>query len=121
VEALGLEGATWSGRNEDEYVVVLDTPGQVEAVRPDLGRIRRLPVSRVLVTGAEGIIGVQIDSCKWREDVSRQGTTRQGFKIIVTVVGTAIAPIRDDKPDARQAGLRITPARHLGTTGSPTI
>jgi predicted PhzF superfamily epimerase YddE/YHI9 len=54
VEALGLEGATWSGCNEDEYVVVLGTPGQVEAVRPDLERIRRLPVSRVLVTAAGG-------------------------------------------------------------------
>lgn len=54
MEALGLEGAVWFGCNEDEYVVVLGTPGQVEAVRPDLGRIRRLPVSRVLVTAAGG-------------------------------------------------------------------
>jgi predicted PhzF superfamily epimerase YddE/YHI9 len=54
VEALGIEGAVWFGGNEDEYVVVLSSPGQVEAVRPDLGRIRRLPVSRVLVTAAGG-------------------------------------------------------------------
>jgi predicted PhzF superfamily epimerase YddE/YHI9 len=54
MEALNLQGSTWFGRNQDEYVVVLDTPGQVEAVRPDLGRIRRLPVSRVLVTAAGG-------------------------------------------------------------------
>jgi predicted PhzF superfamily epimerase YddE/YHI9 len=52
--ALNLHGASWFGCNDDEYVVVLDTPGQVEAVRPDLGRIRRLPVSRVLVTAAGG-------------------------------------------------------------------
>ena len=32
----------------------LDTPGQVQSVRPDLERIRRLPVSRVLVTAAGG-------------------------------------------------------------------
>jgi hypothetical protein len=31
-------------------VVVLDAPGRVEAVRPDPAQIRRLPVSRVLVT-----------------------------------------------------------------------
>jgi predicted PhzF superfamily epimerase YddE/YHI9 len=54
MEALGLEGTVWFGYNEDEYVVVLGAPGQVEAVRPDLGRIRRLPVSRVLVTAAGG-------------------------------------------------------------------
>jgi hypothetical protein len=33
---------------------MLDTPGQVQSVRPDLERIRRLPVSRVLVTAAGG-------------------------------------------------------------------
>jgi PhzF family phenazine biosynthesis protein len=55
MEALGLQGTIWFGCNKDEYVVVLDTPGQVEAVRPDLGRIRRLPVSRVLVTAAGGV------------------------------------------------------------------
>jgi predicted PhzF superfamily epimerase YddE/YHI9 len=54
LEALNLRGTSWFGRNEDEYVVVLDTPGQVEAVRPSLERIRRLPVSRVLVTAAGG-------------------------------------------------------------------
>ena len=54
VQALNLQDASWVGRNEDEYVLVLDTPGQVEAVRPDLEQIRRLPVSRVLVTAAGG-------------------------------------------------------------------
>jgi predicted PhzF superfamily epimerase YddE/YHI9 len=54
LEALNLGGVTWFGGNKDEYVVVLDTPGQVEAVRPDLERIRRLPVSRVLVTAPGG-------------------------------------------------------------------
>ena len=53
VEALGLQGTIWFGCNEREYVVVLGSAGQVEAVRPDLAAIRRLPVSRVLVT-AEG-------------------------------------------------------------------
>jgi hypothetical protein len=50
LEALNLGGVIWFGANKDEYVVVLRTPGEVEAVRPDLKRIRRLPVSRVLVT-----------------------------------------------------------------------
>ena len=54
LEALNLGGVIWFGGNKDEYVVVLGTPGQVEAVRPDLGRIRRLPVSRVLVTAPGG-------------------------------------------------------------------
>jgi len=54
LEALNLQNALWFGGNEHEYVVMLATPGQVEAVRPDLGRIRRLPVSRVLVTAAGG-------------------------------------------------------------------
>lgn len=54
LEALNLEGVSWFGGNKDEYVVVLGTPGQVEAVRPDLERIRRLPVSRVLVTAPGG-------------------------------------------------------------------
>jgi predicted PhzF superfamily epimerase YddE/YHI9 len=54
VEALNLQGSSWFGRNEDEYVVVPGTPGQVEAVRPNLERIRRLPVRRVLVTAAGG-------------------------------------------------------------------
>jgi PhzF family phenazine biosynthesis protein len=52
--ALQLQSAVWFGRNEDEYVVVLDSPGQVEAVQPDLARIRQLPVNRVLVTAAGG-------------------------------------------------------------------
>ena len=54
MDALGLQDMTWFGCNKDEYVVVLDASGQVEAVRPDLGRIRRLPVSRVLVTAPGG-------------------------------------------------------------------
>lgn len=54
LEALNLGGVMWFGGNKDEYVVVLGTPGQVEAVRPDLERIRRLPVSRVLVTAPGG-------------------------------------------------------------------
>ena len=49
-----LRAASWFGRTEDEYDVMLDTPGQVQSVRPDLKRIRRLPVSRVLVTAAGG-------------------------------------------------------------------
>jgi PhzF family phenazine biosynthesis protein len=52
--ALQVQSAVWFGRNDDEYVVVLDSPGEVEAVRPDLARIRQLPVSRVLVTAAGG-------------------------------------------------------------------
>jgi predicted PhzF superfamily epimerase YddE/YHI9 len=54
LEALNLGGVIWFGGNKDEYVVVLSTPGEVEAVRPDLERIRRLPVSRVLVTAPGG-------------------------------------------------------------------
>lgn len=94
---------------------------------------------RGLAMGAEGVIGVRIDSRKWREDASRQTITRQAFKIIVTMVGTAISPTRDNRterpappplspgarllgnrasdgdgmPDARPAGLRITPVRHM--------
>jgi predicted PhzF superfamily epimerase YddE/YHI9 len=54
LQALNIQSTTWFGGNADEYVIVLDTPGQVEAVRPDLARIRSLPVSRVLVTAAGG-------------------------------------------------------------------
>jgi predicted PhzF superfamily epimerase YddE/YHI9 len=36
VEALGLQSVLWFGWNEDEYVIVLGAPGQVEAIRPDL-------------------------------------------------------------------------------------
>jgi PhzF family phenazine biosynthesis protein len=54
LEALGVQDAIWFGASTGEYVVVLAAPGQVEDVRPDLGRIRRLPVSRVLVTAAGG-------------------------------------------------------------------
>lgn len=54
LQALNLGGVIWFGGNNDEYVVMLATPGQVEAVQPDLARIRRLPVSRVLVTAAGG-------------------------------------------------------------------
>jgi predicted PhzF superfamily epimerase YddE/YHI9 len=54
LEALNVRDMVWFGGNEDEYVVVLQTPGQVQAIQPDLGRIRRLPVSRVLVTAAGG-------------------------------------------------------------------
>jgi predicted PhzF superfamily epimerase YddE/YHI9 len=54
LQALGIPGTTWFGRGQDEYVVVLDSPGQVQAVRPDPGQIGRLPVSRVLVTAAGG-------------------------------------------------------------------
>jgi predicted PhzF superfamily epimerase YddE/YHI9 len=61
VEALGVQGTIWFGGNEDEYVAVLGSPGEVEAVQPDLGAIRRLPVSRVLVT-AEGGDGADFTS-----------------------------------------------------------
>lgn len=54
LQALGIAGMTWFGRNQGEYVVVLESPGQVDAVRPVPGQIRRLPVSRVLVTAAGG-------------------------------------------------------------------
>lgn len=54
LEALSLQDAIWFGCNENEYVVVLATPGQVQSVRPNLELIRRLPVSRVLVTAAGG-------------------------------------------------------------------
>ncbi|MET9251702.1 PhzF family phenazine biosynthesis protein [Nonomuraea sp. NPDC003709] len=54
LEALDLDDAVWFGCNDHEYVVMLDTADQVEAVRPDLARIRRLPVSRILVTAAGG-------------------------------------------------------------------
>jgi PhzF family phenazine biosynthesis protein len=53
-QALGIQGTIWFGCGQDEYVVLLDAPDQVEAVRPDPAQIRRLPVSRVLVTAAGG-------------------------------------------------------------------
>jgi hypothetical protein len=54
MEALGLQGTTWSGRKPGRVRPRARHPGQVEAARPGLGRIRRLPVSRVLVTAAGG-------------------------------------------------------------------
>ncbi|GHE87114.1 isomerase [Amycolatopsis deserti] len=54
LDALGLTEAVWVGGNGTEFVVVVGSRGQVEAVRPDLGRIRDLPVGRVLVTAAGG-------------------------------------------------------------------
>jgi predicted PhzF superfamily epimerase YddE/YHI9 len=54
LEALSLRAASWFARTGDEYVVMLDAPGQVQSVRPDLERTRRLPVSRVLVTAPGG-------------------------------------------------------------------
>jgi predicted PhzF superfamily epimerase YddE/YHI9 len=52
--ALGLAAATEIAGNDHEYVVKLDTAAQVEAVRPDIPRILRLPVGRLIVTAPGG-------------------------------------------------------------------
>ncbi|MWA07204.1 oxidoreductase [Actinomadura sp. LD22] len=54
LDALGLPAAGGFARNDAEYVVMLDTAAQVEAVRPDIPRILRLPVGRVIVTATGG-------------------------------------------------------------------
>lgn len=54
--AVGLKRAEWFGRNDYEYVIQVSSPRLVEQARPDFGAIRRLPVTRVIVTapGGEG-------------------------------------------------------------------
>jgi uncharacterized protein YbjQ (UPF0145 family) len=61
--------------------------------------------------GAEGIIGVEFQRRKWGyEFVTRNsGVMCRQFKMIGTVIGTAVVP---DESAARQTGLRITPVRH---------
>ncbi|WP_433432477.1 PhzF family phenazine biosynthesis protein [Nonomuraea sp. CA-141351] len=49
LEALNLDDAVWFGRNDHEYVVMLDTPGQVEAVCGVLGIAELLGVLGVHV------------------------------------------------------------------------
>jgi predicted PhzF superfamily epimerase YddE/YHI9 len=52
--ALGLTAAAAFAGNDAEYVIMLDTAAQVETVRPDIPRILRLPVGRVIVTAPGG-------------------------------------------------------------------
>jgi hypothetical protein len=91
-----------------------------------------------LAMGAEGIIGVEFQRRKWGYEFAtrRSGITYRQFKMILTVAGTAIVPVRnengterrgqhllspgahaasgeDDKPAASQTGLRITPVRNV--------
>jgi predicted PhzF superfamily epimerase YddE/YHI9 len=109
MEALGLQGTTWPGRNQDEYIVVPGTPGQVEAIRPDLGPIRRLPVSRVLVTAAGG---------DGADSTSRNFTPALGLDED-QATGSAHAvpgPLQAGRPGRRLSALQASPRR-----GRPAI
>jgi uncharacterized protein YbjQ (UPF0145 family) len=131
---------------------VVDTPGQLKRENYEYEEVSDMIRSACqcidedireqgLAMGAEGIIGLQFDSRKWRDrDEPRY------FKMIVTVVGTAVVATRDDgaerpgqrllgplarllgdrtapdgdtPPAARQPRLRITPVRHADATASP--
>jgi uncharacterized protein YbjQ (UPF0145 family) len=132
---------------------VVDTPGQLKWENYEYEEVSDMVHSACqcidedireqgLAMGAEGIIGVQFDSRKWRDKEQPQY-----FKmiVIVTVVGTAVVATRDDgverpgqrlpgpvarllgdqtapdgdaAPAARQPRLRITPVRHTGATAS---
>ncbi|MFB9625394.1 PhzF family phenazine biosynthesis protein [Nonomuraea helvata] len=54
LDALGLAEAAGFASNDAEYVVTLDTAAQVAQIRPDIQRILRLPVGRVIVTAPGG-------------------------------------------------------------------
>ncbi|WP_329246024.1 PhzF family phenazine biosynthesis protein [Actinoallomurus sp. NBC_01490] len=54
LDALGLTAAAGFASNDHEYVLTLDTAAQVEAVRPDIPQILRLPVGRLIVTAPGG-------------------------------------------------------------------
>jgi len=54
LDALGPEEVTWFGRNDREFVVVLDSPQRVEKIQPDFARVAELPVDRVIVTARGG-------------------------------------------------------------------
>jgi predicted PhzF superfamily epimerase YddE/YHI9 len=54
LDALGIEDAAWFGRSDYEYVVQVDTPGQVEDAQPDPARILGFPVPRVILTAPGG-------------------------------------------------------------------
>jgi PhzF family phenazine biosynthesis protein len=54
--ALGLqpEQVCWFGYSDYEYVLILDQIERLERLRPDLTRVRELPVPRTIVTAAGG-------------------------------------------------------------------
>ncbi|WP_433248214.1 PhzF family phenazine biosynthesis protein [Actinomadura nitritigenes] len=54
LEAIGLTSVAGFARNDDDHVIMLDTAAQVEALRPDIPRILRLPAGRVIVTAPGG-------------------------------------------------------------------
>jgi predicted PhzF superfamily epimerase YddE/YHI9 len=54
LDCLGAEEVTWFGRNDHEFVVVLDSPQQVGKIQPDFARVAQLPVNRVIVTARGG-------------------------------------------------------------------
>lgn len=131
---------------------VVDTPGQLKQENYEYEEVSDMVRSACqcidedireqgLAMGVEGIIGLQFDSRKWRDKEEPRY-----FKMIVTVVGTAVVATRDDgeerpgqrlpgpvarllgdqtardgdaAPAARQPRLRITPVRHTGATASP--
>lgn len=66
--------------------------------------------------GAEGVIAAQLD----------RRVTWAGLyvRIILTMMGTAVVSVADDRPTAPDAGrprLRITPVRHVADARSPGI
>lgn len=50
LDALGVAGARYVGRNEFDYLVELASEGEVRGVRPDFSVLRQLPVRGVIVT-----------------------------------------------------------------------
>lgn len=50
LDALGVDGARYVGRNEFDYLVELDSEDAVRALRPDFSVLRQLPVRGAIVT-----------------------------------------------------------------------
>ena len=104
---------------------VVDTPGQLKWENYEYEEVSEMVSTAYQdidenireqgrAMGAEGIIGVEVDSRKWREEEEPRH-----FKMIVTVIGTAVVAISDGdgRPAGRRPGLRITPVRHAGLRG----
>ena len=50
LDALGVAGARYIGRNEFDYLVELESEDAVRALRPDMAGLRKLPVRGVIAT-----------------------------------------------------------------------
>jgi PhzF family phenazine biosynthesis protein len=50
LDALGLSSAVWSGKNQWDALIAVESEAEVRALAPDMGKLARIPARGVIVT-----------------------------------------------------------------------